>query len=240
MDAAVGAGGAVRSGDGARVAVVVAAGGSPDLGQLAAFSGDEALLVVAADSGAAHAVSAGLDIDVLVGDLDSIDPALLASLDAAGVSIERHPVAKDATDLELAIEVALREGATTVHVVGGHGGRVDQSFANAFIVSSPVYAHVRMHAILDSARVSVVHGGGAISFDGAPGDVVTLLPMHGDAVGVRTSGLEYPLHGETLRAGTTRGVSNVLLDREATVSLEGGTLLVVRPGPELPPDGGME
>jgi hypothetical protein len=28
-------------------------------------------------------------------------------------------------------------------------------------------------------------------------------------------------------------VSNVLLDREATVSLEGGTVLVVRPGPEI-------
>ena len=226
--------------DRARVAVVVAAGGSPDLALLATVAEGDDVLVVAADSGAAHAVAAGLDIDVLVGDLDSIDPALLAMLDAAGVPIERHPVAKDATDLELAIEVALREGATTVHVVGGHGGRVDQSFANAFIVSSPVYGHVRMHAVLDSARVSVVHGGGAVSIEGAPGDVVTLLPMHGDATGVRTTGLEYPLHGETLRAGTTRGVSNVLLDREATVSLDTGTLLVVRPGPELPPDGGME
>ena len=222
----------------ARPAVVVAGGEVPDLGLLAAVGG-AAVLVVAADSGAAHAVEAGLTIDVVVGDFDSIDPALLAELEADGVRVERHPVAKDATDLELAIEIALREGATEVHVVGGHGGRVDQSFANAFIVSSPAYKHVRMHAVLDSARVSVVHGGGVVSFDGAPGDVVTLLPMHGDAVGVRTTGLEYPLHGEMLRAGTTRGVSNVLLDRHATVAIEEGTLLVVRPGPENPLTGGI-
>ena len=72
-----------------------------------------------------------------------------------------------------------------------------------------------------------------MTFAGAPGDVVTILPLHGDALGVRSEGLEYPLRGETLTAGTTRGVSNVLLEREATVSLESGTVLVVRPGPEV-------
>ena len=223
----------------ARIALVVTGGGDPDLVQLAALAGEDAVLVIAADSGAAHAVAAGLDVDVLVGDLDSIDPELLERLERDGVRVERHPVAKDATDLELAIDVALREGADTVTVIGGHGGRVDQSFANAFVLSSPAFAHVSMHAVLDSARVSVIHGPGAVSFDGAPGDVVTLLPMHGDAVGVRTVGLEYPLHGETLRSGSTRGVSNVLLEREATVSLGSGTLLVVRPGPEVPPNGGI-
>lgn len=226
--------------DAPRRAVVVTGGGVPDLELLARVGGNDPVLVIAADSGARHALDAGLSVDVVVGDLDSIDPVVLESLERDGARVERHPVAKDATDLELAIETALREGATDVHVVGGHGGRVDQSFANAFIVSSPAYAHVRMHAILDSARVAVVHGGRVITFDGAPGDVVTLLPMHGDALGVTTTGLEYPLRGETLRAGTTRGVSNVLLDRDASVALESGTLLVVRPGPELPPDGGLE
>lgn len=222
-----------------RVAVVVAGGGVADLVLLAELGAPDDVLVVAADSGAAQALAAGLDVDVLVGDLDSIDPVVLAQLEDAGVRVERHPVAKDATDLELAIDAALRMGADTVHVVGGHGGRVDQSFANAFIVASPAFAHVSMHAVFDSARLSVVHGPGAVTFVGAAGDVVTLLPVHGSAVGVRTVGLEYLLRGETLDAGTTRGVSNVLLEPEATVSLERGTLLVVRPGPEVPPDGGL-
>ena len=94
-----------------------------------------------------------------------------------------------------------------------------------------------MHAVLDSARVSVVHGPGAVGFDGAPGDVVTLLPVHGRATGVRCVGLEYPLHGEDLDPGSTRGVSNVQIDRSASVSIERGTLLVIRPGPEFPTDG---
>jgi thiamine pyrophosphokinase len=215
-----------------RAAIIVMGGVAPDLGLAAALDSND-VIVIAADSGAVHARTAGLSIDIAVGDFDSIPPLLLEELEGTGVRVERHPVAKDATDLELAIEVAIREGADVITVVGGHGGRVDQSFANAFVIASPTYAHISMHAILDSALVSVVHGGGGVTFAGAPGDVVTILPLHGDALGVRTEGLEYPLRGETLTAGTTRGVSNVLLDHEATVSLESGTVLVVRPGPEV-------
>ncbi|MCX6511069.1 MAG: thiamine diphosphokinase [Actinobacteria bacterium] len=216
----------------ARAAIIVMGGVAPDLGLAAALESND-VIVIAADSGAVHAHAAGLSIDIVVGDFDSIPPLLLQQLEGAGVRVERHPAAKDATDLELAIDVAIREGAGVVTVVGGHGGRVDQSLANAFVIASSAYAHISMHAILDSALVSVVHGGGGVTFVGAPGDVVTILPLHGDATGVRTEGLEYPLRGETLKAGTTRGVSNVLLAREATVSLESGTVLVVRPGPEL-------
>ena len=214
-----------------RSAIVVMGGVAPDVALAAALERDD-VLVIAADSGAVHARSAGMEIDIAVGDFDSIPPALLEELEHNGVRVERHPVAKDETDLELAINVALREGAESITVVGGHGGRVDQSFANAFVIASPAYAHVSMHAVLDSALVSVVHGGGGVTFDGCPGDIVTILPLHGDAIGVRTVGLEYRLDGETLSSGTTRGVSNVLLDRQATVSLDEGTVIVVRPGPE--------
>lgn len=223
--------------DAGAVALVVAGGAAPDLDVLGRLGGP-GTFVVAADSGADHAVAAGLTIDVVVGDLDSIDPSVLTELERGATRIERHPVDKDATDLELAIEVALRLGATSVIVVAGHGGRVDQSVANAFVLASPRWVGVSMHAVLDSARVSVVHGPGAVTFDGAPGDVVTLLPVHGRATGVRCVGLGYPLHGEDLEAGTTRGVSNVMVDRSATVAIDGGTLLVIRPGPEFPTDGG--
>ena len=215
-----------------RAAIVVMGGVAPDV-ELAASLQREDVIVIAADSGAVHAQSAGMEIDIAVGDFDSIPPSLLVELERAGVRVERHPVAKDETDLELAIDVALREGADVITVIGGHGGRVDQSLANAFVIASPTYAHVSMHAVLDSALVSVVHGGGGVTFTGCPGDIVTILPLHGDAVGVRTVGLEYRLTGETLSSGTTRGVSNVLVDREATVSLDEGTVIVVRPGPEL-------
>jgi thiamine pyrophosphokinase len=56
---------------------------------------------------------------------------------------------------------------------------------------------------------------------------VTLLATAGPAVGVTTSGLRYPLVGEPLEPGSTRGVSNELVGSEASVSLTDGVLLVI-------------
>ncbi len=75
--------------------------------------------------------------------------------------------------------------------------------------------------------VRALHAGASLALEGAPGDLVTLLPIGGDAVGVRTAGLRYPLNGETLSIGRSRGLSNVVVEPPASVSLEGGTLLVV-------------
>src|SRR5262249_11223939 len=44
---------------------------------------------------------------------------------AAGAVVERHPTAKDATDLELALLAARDRGAAEIVVVGGHGGGLD-------------------------------------------------------------------------------------------------------------------
>jgi thiamine pyrophosphokinase len=89
---------------------------------------------------------------------------------------------------------------------------------------------VRVDALMGDARVAVVRGGDEPhDIEGAPGSLITLLPVGGTACGITTQGLEYPLAGEDLPVGTSRGVSNVLVGSCATVTLASGTLLVVQP-----------
>jgi thiamine pyrophosphokinase len=214
------------------VALVVFGGDAPDHEAVARLDRSMPLLVIAADSGAEHAVALGLDIAIAVGDFDSIDADLLIRLEAEGTTIERHPPTKDATDLELAIDVAIREGATTIVVIGGHGGRVDQSYGNLLVLASPAYAAVSMHGLIGGARISVATPDQSVVFGGDVGEYVTLLPIHGDAHGITTTGLEYALAGASLLSGTTRGVSNVFIGPEASVSVTEGVVIVVRPGPE--------
>jgi thiamine pyrophosphokinase len=212
--------------------VVVLAGGDPVDPATADWLPRDAH-VVAADSGLAQAAALGLEVDLVVGDLDSVDPAVLDAAVAAGSAVERHPPAKDHTDLELALLAARRLGATRLTVVGGHGGRLDHALANVLALTQPAFAGITVDAVVGRARLAVVHD--HVEILGAPGEVVSLLPAGGPAVGVRTSGLAYPLAGEDLPAGTTRGVSNVMTGPVASVTLEGGVLLVVRPGAEGEP-----
>ena len=206
---------------------LVFAGGDPPAPRWASVP--EADLVIAADSGLEHALDLGVRVDLVIGDLDSVTPAALGAAVAAGVAVERHPVAKDATDLELALDAALERGATTLHVVGISGGRFDHALANVLLLASPRYRSARIEAHVGDTLVTVVHD--RVELTGTPGGLCSLLPIGGPAAGVLTEGLRFPLHRELLPPGTTRGVSNEFLDRHATVSLDGGVLLAVVPAP---------
>ncbi|MET0727722.1 MAG: thiamine diphosphokinase [Acidimicrobiales bacterium] len=207
--------------------IIVVTGGDP-VDRAVLGSLPTSAVVIAADSGIGHAQSLGLAIDVAVGDFDSVDPADLARAEQAGALIERHPEAKDATDLELALDVALTRQPERVIVVGGGGGRLDHLLANAVLLASPAYAAVGLVAHMGPATVTVVRREAALS--GPPGDVVSLLAVHGAARRVTATGLLYPLHGEDLLPGSTRGVSNELVAAPAVVRLDDGVLLAVQPG----------
>ncbi len=184
-------------------------------------------LVVAADSGLGHALALGVEVDLVVGDFDSVEPADLARAAAAGAVIERHPEAKDATDLELAIAAALTRGAEQVTVIGGNGGRLDHFLANALVLTSTAFASMRVQARIGDADLVVVRDEAELR--GQVGDLCSLLPVGGVARGVRTAGLRFPLDVEDLHPGSTRGVSNELLEPVARVSLTDGVLLAVLP-----------
>jgi thiamine pyrophosphokinase len=186
-------------------------------------------LVIAADSGLGHARALGVRVDLVVGDLDSVDPGVLDAAVADGAAVERHPAAKDATDLEIALDAAVARGATEVLVLGVGGGRLDHFLGNMLLLASPKYAHVRVDARVDDTDVTVVHE--RVELASAAGALCSLLPLGGPAIGVVTDGLRFPLRRETLPPGTTRGVSNEFLGTRATVSLEAGALLTIIPAP---------
>jgi thiamine pyrophosphokinase len=208
-----------------RTVVVLAGGESVDAATRLPVADPD--FVIAADSGLHHARALGLHVDLVVGDLDSVDAHELETAVAAGAAVERHPADKDATDLELALHAAIERGAERIAVAGVGGGRVDHFLANILVLASPAFARAHVEAVVGTARVVVIHDKAML--DAAPGDLVTLLPVGGPADGVRTTGLRFPLDGERLDAGTTRGVSNEVTADRATVTIDGGVLLVVQP-----------
>ena len=189
---------------------------------------DAADLVIAADGGAGSLDRIGRRPDMIVGDLDSIDPSLLERLAAEGIPIERHPADKDASDTELAVTCALDAEAAEVVILGAVGGdRLDHELANLLLLADPALAARDVMAARGPTTIRALHGGGTLRLRGAAGDYVTLLSVGGDASGVTTDGLRWPLDGAALAMGRSRGLSNEVQRAPASVRLELGTLLVV-------------
>ncbi len=182
---------------------------------------------IAADGGARHLEALGLTPDVIVGDLDSIDPSLLAQLRGQGAAVEKHPAAKDATDLELAFERAVRDGAREILLFGAVGGRLDQTLANLLILAQQNWT-VPLAIVEGDQLARVLRGRQSVTLTGPTGGYVSAVALSEEVTGVTYQGLEYPLENATLRLGSTRGVSNTLASSPAQISIESGILLVTQ------------
>jgi thiamine pyrophosphokinase len=206
--------------------VVIFAGGTLRPGKAFYRAIASADLIIAADSGAATALQYGCIPALVVGDFDSLDTHLLQELSERGSQVRQVAVEKNETDTELAVQAAIGQGATSITLLGALGGeRFDHTMANILLLADIETVPAK---IVDGPSTCwLVRGPASSVIDGQKGDLLSLLPLTGEASGVRTKGLYYPLHGETLRFGKPRGVSNLLTQEHAEVSLVGGMLLVV-------------
>ena len=201
-------------------ALIVLGGDAPEPALLAACAG-QADLTIAADSGLAAFDAAGLAPDLLIGDMDSIDPALLERY--GNLPQERLCCVKDDTEGVHALDTAIARGAKRITLLGALGGRLDHALANLMLLVRAHRAGVFAEILGEGVRVIRVPGEAVLH--GAKGDNVSFLPL-GDARGVTLTGFFYPLSGHDLHSDYPLGVSNVVTQDEAAVSVQDGDLLM--------------
>jgi len=184
-------------------------------------------LIIAADGGTHHCKSLGITPDVIIGDLDSLDPNEVTAYQQAGVEIHQYPIRKDETDLELVLQYTLKQGVSELYIIGALGERWDMTVANILLMAHTMFSGLKIRMLDGSQELVLLRGDDQIDLLGQPGYQLSLIPLAGDAHGVTTHGLEYSLNDESLYFASTRGVSNVFLHDHAQVIVRKGILLCI-------------
>jgi len=210
--------------------IVVVTGAAPLDRRAVAAVPDDAF-VIAADGGLDHARAAGLEPDVLVGDLDSISAIGLAWA-TEHAQVVRHPVDKAATDTELAIAHAATYDPAQLLLVAGEGDRLDHAVAALGALGAPALAAVAsLEAWWGRDQLHVLHAPRSVELDLPGGTTFSVLAMHGPARGVTVGGARWPLTDHTLEPLVGLGVSNVVRgDAPVTVAVTHGIVTVILPG----------
>src|SRR5438046_3541799 len=183
---------------------VIFAGGAVQPGEAVTAAIASADLVIAADSGAAAALHYGCTPTIIVGDFDSLDAPRLQELKTRGSRIVQAAVEKNETDTELAVQVAIEEGASAITLLGGLGGqRFDHSMANILLLAG--FEVVPLRIVDGPAICWPLRGQGQVVINGQAGGLLSLLPLTGDATGVLHTGLSYALSRESRHSGRLRG-----------------------------------
>lgn len=188
-------------------------------------------VLICADGGTDHCLACDKTPHIVVGDMDSIDAETIAFLKEQNVRFEEYPTAKDETDLELAVEAAIKvqkeEGKIEqVLLVGALGGRLDQTLANLFLLAQRDWP-LPIQVVDRAERVQIVRAGEMLNLCGRVDDIVSAIPLSETVTGITYTGLRYPLEDVTLHMGSTRGISNEFVAEEATVSIRSGRLLII-------------
>jgi len=181
--------------------------------------------LIAVDGGLKHLEKLKLSPDLLIGDLDSVDPRYLQNLKKSSVEVLRFNPNKDDTDLALALREAIKRGYRHVVIAFGLGGRVDHLLASLGLIEVAKAASIDLS--FDDGTTRVFLFDDEIKLDTELQDLISLIPWRGDALVHETQNLAYALRDEWLPFGTTRGVSNVALAEEIRVSLSKGELLII-------------
>ena len=202
---------------------LIIAGGKP-VKPILAERLDKPDLIVAADSGLDQANRLGLKPDLVIGDMDSVQPASLASAQRAGIDVKRYPEDKDATDLELAIDAAAAAGFSRATIIGGTGGRMAHTMANAMLLFQE--RTIELDWLTSRARITALSSGQEMTYPDTDGPLLSVLAIGGPAHCTST-GLKWPLSASPLIPGSTRGISNEIIGSTATVAVTHGHALII-------------
>ncbi len=167
-------------------------------------------------------------MNVVIGDMDSVDKAILAAVEANGTTVTELPRDKDATDAELALLKAVDMGATKIVLITKGGGRLDHELGVFAVLQNPNLRHCTIQAMWDNSILHLIHGPASVSITGKLGSNVGLIAAGGEASGISTSGLKWALNNESLAPHSSRGISNELTEETATISVQTGSLYVVQ------------
>lgn len=198
-------------------------GSLPQLSQLL----QKADLIIAVDGGSLHCRTLGIVPDILIGDFDSTPETLLAEFEKQGSRIHHHPPRKDATDLELSLDLAMEKGAREIWLTGVLGGRWDMSFGNVLLLTHTKYKNISLRIFEETCVMAVLHPGTTILGEAEKGQTASLLVPGEDVENVSLKGFEYPLIRQTLCKGTSRGLSNIIQSDNPVIEHKAGVLLCI-------------
>ena len=182
--------------------------------------------IICADGAAKYLMDLNIYPDLLIGDLDSINEKTLKWAEKNNIKIQRFPVKKDMTDTELAVESALKQNPNKITIIGAIGSRLDHSLGNIMLLYKIHKLGIDAAVVNEINYITIVSD--VLKMKCRIGEIISIIPVGGDARGVTLEGLKYPLNDHNIKMGSSLGISNKSVSEEIIISVKDGILLVVK------------
>ena len=177
--------------------------------------------IVCADGGYDNAARCGIIPDLLVGDFDSVRADLPKNVETIRLKVE-----KDDTDTFAAVKECIRRGYRNFELYGMLGGaRMDHSYANFCVLQYLASQGCRAVIVQGDRRIFLLNGG-RLTLSGMKGRTVSVFPFGCASCEVSYTGLKYSLESAVLESAVPLGVSNLIAEDTAQITVHSGDAIV--------------
>ena len=195
--------------------------------------------IVAADSGLAHCKEIGIEPTDILGDFDSLrNLELLEYYRQKGIPLREFPTRKDYTDTHLAVKYAIDLKAEEVTILGATGTRYDHTLANISLLALLRDEGIDAQIVDAHNEIEILRGPAEKKYKKKYNrkgseteqkkEYFSIIAFSPEVTGIDEEGFSYPLHLAALYNKESIGVSNEIVEKEATLRLQSGYLIVMR------------
>ena len=183
--------------------------------------------IIAADRGLEACMKLQIEPDYVIGDFDSLDEQVKDAFLADRRNVTKLNPIKDDTDSEAALHLAFEKTKGDIFLLGGTGTRLDHVLGNIAILGQGFVQDRHIFLLDEHNRIRLIQKECRIKKEEQYGKYVSVVSFCGVARGVSESGVFYPLDHVDLQPLTSLGISNEIVDEEAVITVEDGTLIVI-------------
>ncbi|MDF2606913.1 MAG: thiamine diphosphokinase, partial [Bacillales bacterium] len=194
---------------------IVAGGPKEELPNLSKISNID--YWVGVDRGISYLLDAEIEPEIIFGDYDSLFEHHLEYIKNHKNSY-KYNSEKDESDLELAIKWSLEQKPKNIHIFGATGGRIDHMLGNIGLLALSVNTEIPVYIIDKLNMLTLIKNGKTVINKSPEYKYISFLPFTEIVTGITLNGFKYPLLDYDLFLGSTRCISNELVEEECTIS----------------------
>ncbi|TDL72587.1 thiamine diphosphokinase [Neobacillus sp. YX16] len=185
---------------------------------------------VGVDRGVYSLINMNITPKIAFGDFDSVTNEEYKVIEKHVKAMKRYKPEKNETDMELALNWAIKQKPDLIRIFGASGGRLDHFLANVQLLVKPLLEdnHVEIF-LIDNQNILSLKGPGSYKMrKRADKKYVSFVPLTLNVKGLTLEGFKYPLKDRHITIGSTLCISNELISDNGTFSFSEGILLVIR------------
>ncbi|MEH7011974.1 thiamine diphosphokinase [Neobacillus niacini] len=185
---------------------------------------------VGVDRGVYTLINKNITPEIAFGDFDSVSKEELLVIEGKVKEMKRFKPEKNETDMELALNWAIKQEPDLIQIFGATGGRLDHLLANVHLMVNPLMKGNKLNIVLiDNQNILALKGPGSYKIEKrVDKKYISFVPLTLNVEGLTLEGFKYPLIKRHISIGSTLCISNELISDNGTFSFSEGILLVIR------------